>query len=263
MPLAPTDYGPLNAACQRAMSGVSWEKLPSSTEAGIIQILAEIDDTIAIFTRRFWSKLSYGSVSWGLIPFVQDIVAVAKAVSNLTKDLSHFQFEQEEKVSYSSSIPATGNYFAFVGYTGESTLRKTGFINLDASDFISKALDWLGFHPDLATAWDLVPYSFLVDYIFPIGSYLESFRTGWVKYVGFSGWVTALHVLQLDATFRISGQTDNVVQQTLPLSGTRRSFTRYSTSAVLPVYLETDQSFEAPTLHEMINILYVLSSRKK
>jgi hypothetical protein len=50
-------------------------------------------------------------------------------------------------------------------------------------------LDRLGLNPDLKTAWDVLPLSFAVDYLIPVGDILESLHPrGWVRNsVEFSG----------------------------------------------------------------------------
>jgi hypothetical protein len=65
---------------------LDWSKLPSSSSFGIIQFFAELDDTLAMFTKRFLRKLSYGSVTWGVLPFIQDLRALAATLNNLSTD---------------------------------------------------------------------------------------------------------------------------------------------------------------------------------
>lgn len=232
------------------LSRLNWGKLPTSSEFGIIQILAEIDDTIAIFTRRWWSQLSYGSFNWGLLPFIQDLVAVAETCRNILKNLSAFSYEDEQQFSISGSEEST-----FLTYSYEAKLRKTGLGDISFHHPGSIALDRLGFHPDLSTAWDLIPLSFLVDYIFPIGDYLDSLKAGgWVKAMYFSGWTT------YDVKYSyVWDVRPPVVPHIYHFEGSGHYFSRYSSGDVL--YCQSDNVedwVKLPSVRQLVDLFYVL-----
>lgn len=42
-------------------------------------------------------------------------------------------------------------------------------------------LDQIGFHPDLATVWEAVPFSWLIDWFVPIGDSLEAMSGSWMN----------------------------------------------------------------------------------
>lgn len=238
---------------------LNWDKLPSSSQFGILQILAEIDDTLLMFTRKFWQSISYGSITWGVIPFVSDLVAVANAVANLALDLSQFSYEDELVVPIGYDyVPTVTDYNRLI-VDGKAVLRHTGFGDLSFQNPASLALDWLALHPDLATAWDLIPFSFVVDYLFPVGDFLESFRGGgWVKALRFNGWRTCL------ITGTVTEEHASTGWPTVRSpSGSFSAFTRVFHNDILTVYADHDSpSFETPSIREMFNILYLLMGRK-
>lgn len=258
VPRSPSGLVNLKKQVQEAISSLNWGKLPSSTEAGIIQILAEIDDTISIFTVKFWKQLSYGSFTWGVMPFVSELLAVSKAVRNLSLDLEHFLYEDELTVEVSDEYLSGRTYTSAIG---NCKVRKTGHADISFQHNLSILFDRVGFHPDLATAWDLVPASFLVDYLLPIGDYLQSFRQGgWVKAAIFKGWITAKY--SLDLTFH--GREDTFEPLDIGI-GKYTRFERWHDQNQVLYYNEKSPDFELkiPSLREMFNILYVKTSLGK
>lgn len=262
-----TNWPSLNLQCESAVTGhinanagqLNWNKIPSSTQAGLIQILAEIDDTIALFTARFWQNLSYGSWTWGVMPFVQDLCAVATAVSNLSKNLNDFSYEDTYQSSKEYLIYE--DYQLSVYCTVDTVFRLTGRGNSEYAPPINRALDWLGFHPDLATAWDLIPLSFVVDYLLPIGDYLQSFRQGgWVKALYFYGWFTTNSNLQLRMAYKPPFYGDETWTK-----GT--SFRRMLYSDVLtpkePGFPGGTLTLQIPSFQQMFNMFYIAASRRK
>lgn len=232
---------------------LNWGKLPSSTKAGIIQILAEIDDTIAIFTKKFWTQLSYGSWTWGVVPFVHELLAVIDAVNALGTDLSKLAYED----SYSRFVQdvQVTNWTAaniYADFTFDFHLA--GKADMSFQHPGSVALDWLGLHPDLATAWDLIPLSFVVDYLFPLGDWLQSFRQGgWVKAVYFTGWQS--YTCKVDCKVVPGGWTllssscESGVYYARSRSGTVLTV---DTSSVFDL-----PDFTFPTFRQLFNMLYL------
>jgi hypothetical protein len=233
---------------------LNWRKLPTSSKFGIIQFFAELDDTLAIFTRKFWNQLSYGSVTWGLLPFVNDIKAVLETVSNMSVDLNSFSYEDEllRMFDFEHSLGA----YEF-SIDGRSVTRCVGLGDLSLQTEAQRWLDRLGFHPDIGTAWDLVPLSFVVDWLLPVGSFLESIRArGWTRSMLFRGWKT-YHV---DASVTIN--------MTAPYSGTAlfdlEAFGRNYVEVVLEVE-NIDFEFEAnePSTLQLFNIVYIFLLNKR
>jgi hypothetical protein len=199
--LTPTD---LYSICRSfiTQAELNWKKLNTSSEYGLIQAFAEFDDTLALFTTRFWKQLSYGSLTWGVLPFVSEVKALVAQGKSLLERLENAAQDYEDEfkktftgqanhISYTtggSSAPTEITY----EYDLEVTHRLTGMTNLPHdSNAILELLDRAGFHPDALTAWDLVPLSFAVDWFLPIGDWLEAASDrGWIKSVIFTGWYT-------------------------------------------------------------------------
>lgn len=248
------NFAPLTVPIPDIPVSLNWGKLPTSTEVGLIQLLAEIDETLLLFTKRFWKALSYGSFTWGVMPFVQDLIGTAKALRNLTTDLSKFKYHDEFTIS--PAIDTWVDSHHRVKGTLTCNYRYNGMGDLSFHHPGSLALDRLGFHPDLATAWDLVPLSFVVDYILPIGDYLQTFRQGgWVKSMYFQGWTTC------EATF--AGTMEGWIDSRTPIWGPTpcqwTAFLRFGGSDVLIVQDSSpDKWINTPEPKEAFNLFYTV-----
>lgn len=209
---------------------LNWGKLPTSSEFGLIQAFAELDDTLALFTRKFWSELSYGSFTWGVLPFVSDVKALLETVKNLSIPLDAAQYEDAYTTSRNIKVSPDGVH-VFEGSL-RVEYRLTGKLDLSFQDQASIWLDRLGFHPDIGTVWDLIPLSFAVDWLIPVGDFLDNLqRGGWVKTANFSGWSTS--------KYEWSGVMTDIGRPGLPHSpfkatGFRR--TNYANTLVVPPY---------------------------
>lgn len=164
---------------------LSWRKLPTSSEQNLIMLLAEIDESILSLAKLLWGKLTVGDVSYGIIPIVSDVKAILSAIKRVAEFDGYY--EDTQPISLTLRDAWGGALIGEHIFKATGTYRLNGNIVLPDIP-VNLVLDWIGFHPDLATAWDLVPLSFLVNYLIPVGSFLESFRQGWVKAVYFSGF---------------------------------------------------------------------------
>lgn len=245
-------YNDIQPLVSDKLYSLNWAKLPSSTQAGLIQIIAEIDDTIAMFSLKFLRQLSYGAVTWGVMPFVSELIAVTKAVINLAQNLRLVEYEDEYSFNVSTPKVLVGLHYRQT--VAKVVVHRNGVIDMESIDPILKILDYIGLHPDLATAWDLVPLSFVVDYLLPIGNFLESFRSGWVQAVYFKGWVSwkATGGIELTNGPRIVGSS-----YTLP----GEIYKRFPSNCVL--FYQPEHKFEIslPSVTEIINMIYLFGRR--
>jgi hypothetical protein len=151
------------ARTSKLANDLEWSKLPTSNQFGLLQFLAELDDSLAIFTRKFFTKLSYGSITWGVLPFLSDIENLLLQIERL---VSGIDFGQSAYCSQ-QTLGETFQHDAS-GLTWDINLkavqRNMGFVSLPGSyGDLSTLYDLLGFRPSLVTAWDLIPFSFVVD----------------------------------------------------------------------------------------------------
>lgn len=121
---------------------------------------------------QFWLAIRYG---WE--PLVADLQAAAGYIAwalnesggiHLKKSLS-----ASKKFSHESYLPvtSTGTALTFTRQTTKSTVRYS-VVKLKAKAVMVPTLAdfW-------STVWEVVPYSFVFDWVIPLGGYLESLRT--------------------------------------------------------------------------------------
>lgn len=171
------------------VNSLNWRKLSTSNQAGLLQTLAELDDTVAMFGKKLLTSLSYGGYKWGWAPLLSDVASVNDVVTKTAK--------------YPPGLPQPyddTNTFTKIWFTGKSdqpgtrkitwdvTVRHKGRVSFDYN--LLSYYDFLGFHPSPKLIWDLVPLSFAVDWVLPISDMLDNIQgpQGWVQAVSFEGW---------------------------------------------------------------------------
>jgi hypothetical protein len=118
-------------------------------------------------------------------------------------------------------------------------------------------LDTLGVHPDLKTAWDIVPLSFVVDYFIPVGDILESLHPrGWApSCYQFTGY-QSLSLTTID-TYYVSNSSYTLGLNPYIRKRYQRSYLNTSVGAHSPV------KWSAPSLKEIFNTAYLTTTLKK
>lgn len=252
---------PLYLTVPPPLTELDWANLPSSTENNIIVLLAEIDEIIAMLTWKFWRHLSYGAITWGVVPLISEIKSGLKAIQKIAQSIDGTQYEATTYQTQDFLLWGAGNAWhskMMWDYTQSTKYHAYGKAYYKELE-IPALLDRIGFHPDPATLWELVPFSFVVDYIFPIGQFLEGLRRGgWVKAVYFDGWVSAKATTE--------GHMSVMSHLGYSLIPTRVPF-KYSTylrnphATVLVAPEAKLPEFELPTFEEAFNMAY-LANRK-
>lgn len=230
----------------------------------LLNFLWELDDTLDIFSKKFWQSLSYGSVQWGLLPFISDVKGIYNSLTDLftskigkeiSQNKNRFISRRFRDVSLrSEASPGERDYWSFDG-----TVHLHGFINLvnevsDSMTVLSIFLDELGVHPDLKTVWDLIPMSFIVDYYIPIGDSLEKIHPrGW--FAPEITWDGAGSITGYYATSSPFYYTPTPVAQALV--HVRRTDLHYRKSSRRPVQLQ----WKTPSLLQLANTAYVSRSK--
>lgn len=241
----------------RDLKGAQFEILP---------FLLELDETIAMFTRKFLAqaiknpKGTYGMVTWGIQPFISDLKKLLNDVRNIYGKMPTIKqsIKRMRRVSYKRPWGTHGIPLDIVG-----TVRVRGertFLFPAHAGRIQKALwllDQIGFHPDLKTVWDILPYSFAVDYFLPVGDILESLHP--------RGWIRSSS--SFDGTYSFKGQV--AVGHNLAAGDSARfnveNWTYYSVyeRGNVPSYdSPAFPEWKAPSLKEVFNTAYLFSAIK-
>jgi hypothetical protein len=242
-----------------------------NNEFELLPFLFDLDSTLSMFSLKFLRELSYGSFTWGIMPFISDLKALLNSLRDIfTSSRARFSsctpISRKRDLFHSQSLDASwpaGKYFPAV-LSIVSVVRAKGYTVYTVPDLsrpLNKALfllDELGVHPDVKTAWDIIPLSFVVDYFIPIGDLLESIHSrGWGST---STAFTGTFSLKADVTYTLSN-VENGVQRYLPITGVSRVYRRSpveSWSAPAPAV-----EWQSPSLKEIFNTAYLTSVLKR
>lgn len=231
------------------------KKLPTSSSLDVLVSLAEFDDTVAMLARP--KRPTYGSVKWGWLPLVNDIMAISDAGANVKKSVLDgnkrvSQYNATHKIQKNSVDVRFGDWL--VHHRWEVEVKHIGTVSYE-NDILA-FYDYLGFHPSPKVLWDIVPFSFALDYILPIGDILKKLspQKGWVKAVNFTGWqiITAKVTEITKYDTYVSNVSDNL--------GSRTYVTRNYLSGVMLESMSIPRSvpvLKAPNLEQIFDIAYL------
>lgn len=181
---------------------LNWKKLPTSNQFDILTTLAEFDDAIALFGKKFISSLSYGGYKWGWTPLLNDVSAVNNAANAVKNSILEGNRRSNPYNTTDKYIVKVQPFVVQTGYmlhqVAEISVKFSGYITYEND--VCAFYDYMGFHPSPKLFWDLVPMSFAIDYVLPIGDALSNITPtkGWVKHANFTGWrVTTIKMLNI------------------------------------------------------------------
>lgn len=113
-----------------------------------------------------WLELQYG---W--LPAISDVYEAAKAYEALTKGPRTSRVYASVNRQYQIDVSNSPSNYSVLG-----TRREGVRIIYEMSEQISSARS-LGLTDPASVLWEIIPYSFVVDWFIPIGSYLENLNT--------------------------------------------------------------------------------------
>jgi len=158
----------------------------------LLPFLFDLDDTIAMAGKEYWKKLrrkpqsAYGAYTWAVAPLASDAKSLYNTATDifggLERSCSTKPFKRVCPITFQQRcVDSAAIYREFVG-----SLSITGYHSVSPPNNVLDALgvfaDEIGFHPDLKTAWDILPLSFVIDYWLPMGDFLESLHPrSWFK----------------------------------------------------------------------------------
>jgi len=137
--------------------------------------------------------------SYGLKPLINDVASAVEILEEGLRDPS-----RPVVVRKSSVKPVSGTAHEMSGYYHDSingSVRVSGRIEFWIENPIFYTLEQVGFVNPLSVAWELVPFSFVVDWFVPVGDFLTNvippqgveFVGGYIAYRGDGthvGWTT-------------------------------------------------------------------------
>jgi hypothetical protein len=241
-------------------------------EFELIPALADIDGTLAMFSTKFLKEFSYGSFTWGVIPFISDLKALLTSLQDIfSSPRSRYNqcilVNRKRFITYGRSFTDPNLWGGGVIFPAVTAVygiaRAKGAIIYRSPDFSSLIgkglylLDELGVHPDLKTAWDIIPLSFVLDYFIPIGDILETLHPrGWgSSSLEFEGFLSSkLRVEYSQSCFIGSEQAFTYV----PMATDR--YRRQAYKGPRPL---SGTEWKSPTMKELFNTAYLTTVLKR
>jgi hypothetical protein len=178
------------------------------------------------------------NLSFGAIPFINDVEKIFNTLRDFKSQLELFKLHNGRRnirhyaepfsVGGIDTTETAGTTFL---YPPQTDLRRfqvlptQGLFNLtvdytwriDTEDWLFKTkayLDAFGVYFDYHTFWQVIPMSFIVDWIFDVSTFLKQFRKKWlpgdiiIHNMGYSVKVEELNVKWWEASFQESGNPE-------------------------------------------------------
>lgn len=128
------------------------------------------------------------ALQFGLRPLLSDLDGIAKALAEGVKSVYDIKASRHEKVSpqllFSDSCNRGPRLVSKIYTEGDVTVTYHATISAELPHL--RALSQLGFGNLASLAWEVIPYSFIVDWVLPVGGYINAMDA-------FSG-LSVLHV---------------------------------------------------------------------
>ena len=120
--------------------------------------------------RDEWMRYRYGIMP--LVLSIEDLINTIKGSPWLFKKVKD---ADPIHIDYSTEPSLTGNSY-YYNVSGKALVRVVGRGRFDSSSM--RLIDQIGANPFL-TAWELVPYSFVIDWFVNVGDVLHAFVKSW------------------------------------------------------------------------------------
>jgi hypothetical protein len=247
VPLVPVYYG----NSQDDIDAVFMQLRPDLTKLSLPNFLLELDDVGKLF--QLWKrKLSTAknvagahlNYKFGWKPLMADIRAMADVLRNLIQRLEDFEkacgVVQKSHAHISTTSTAkqgstpylsvnTVNWSGTVSRTKSAGLiyRPEPFQVIDGYDKMLRAyLDALGFELNPRILWDALPFTFVLDWFFGIGSWLERHKYDALElpFLYVDSYVQYREIVQLESRLTMVRTDTTPASFTLPPTVTSRIY---------------------------------------
>lgn len=177
-----------------------------------------------------WCEFTYG-----LSPLIGDIRGVAENIVGFVRNNNGARVSFTERQDSSPAGPVV-NLLGVEIPQSKVRVKQTGFVKTIIGVKLESGWDvslarWSSLNP-LSVAWELIPYSFVVDWVYNIGDYLRNLESSVLYSNSFvSGYVSSL--VKVDMVSNIDhGGVDGARHQYTKCTGSE-SYTQFSRSILL------------------------------
>lgn len=187
-----------------------------------------------------WLELKYG---WQ--PLLSDIYGAANEIINVNLGLMTFKGRGSDSVNTSGTRTVAAGGADLPGYTNNPIVLKQKIstfcacelqVTLKAPTSVQQAARWSSLNP-VSIAWELVPYSFVVDWFYDIGGYLRNAETQILYNSAFvSGYRSELSVEQGAGEFTYNDSSNTYFTKVVYAQGTCKVYKKSFNRTVLTSY---------------------------
>lgn len=240
-------------------------KFVKNNKFDMLPFLVELDDTFAMFSLKFIKNFSYGSFTWGIMPFLYDVRALADSYSDIIRGFDYYGTsrqlcEDTAPLSLEGELEMVNTEPVLFSLDGLSRIESAATATLDgAKESLNRLyflLDEFGVNPDAAAVWEALPLSFLVDYFVNIGETLESLHPrGWVDW----GWTST-------GFTSFKGSFEHLVRYetyALPAQASGTIYVRSALREVAVAKQRVELEWQSPSLHQWFNTAYLLTALRR
>jgi hypothetical protein len=231
-----------NEVYNRALDslGVQWrgdldltiDGLQSSQTIKMLRQVTKLSNFIRRFSPKRWSE-NWLEYKYGWYPTVSSIYGLAKEAITPPKDGPCFYVARAgaSGVKYSSSVSSGIVDEAFCNRSDRVEIK----VCLNLKPTILAQLSRISSLNPASIAWELLPYSFVVDWVFDIGGYLRASENALLGGLVFNhGYVTRGYTI--DKKYFRSGSKNLGPDTSYSVNGNRQSYSRYKSRSVLSGY---------------------------
>lgn len=261
-----------------------------ATRANMFVCLAELRDIKRMwdilpgkhFNLRSWhSVLSYANglhlnYNFGWKPFVKDVINTFTAADSFERRLARLLREQDRPLrkrfadkapaslseNWTVSVPYSSS--RWVDWTHQAQVKRASCFDFTYTlpKYSEKEMRWrawldaLGLNPSIKNFWELVPWSFVVDWFVDVGGALETITPDWIEpWLEFHQACYSMKVTgELSAKMRIRANT-GVFYTSPPFS---LNYKYYIRSLGVPSFQMGDPTLDADKIRLGASLLYGL-----
>lgn len=277
--------------CQADMDSVYASLKPDLTSLSLPNFLLELDDVQKMF--QIWKKKvstvknvagAHLNYNFGWKPFLSDIRAMIGVITGVLDKVEAFKRAANQTMRSHSSLPSTSTYksgsFTYATshtcYWSGTVSRTKKFelvyrprpfqVTREYELMLRAYLDALGFELNPRIIWDALPFTFVLDWFFGIGSWLErhKYDTLELPFLYVDSNVCFKEILQVESRLKLVDSAANPTSFFTPSSVTSRQFfTRIPVGPSENVSLAA--GWKLPSLHQaelLVSLATVLSKSR-
>lgn len=146
-----------------------------SLKRGDLKGLGKLVDELAGSKKQLAS--SHLQYTYGIAPLLSDIDGAMRALAELPRASNYFSVKTKEQRTFPTRVTVLqDDEFCYTSVTISGSVEFKLHARMQVDNLVTRNLSEIGVNSDalLNVAWELIPFSFVVDWFYPIGTYFNS-----------------------------------------------------------------------------------------